>query len=53
MGERRDEYDVSLGKPEEKQLLGRHGRRREDNLKRIFKSGRAWTRLIWAQHRDM
>jgi len=35
--ERRNEYCVSLGKPEEKKLLGIPGRRREDNLKRILK----------------
>jgi len=37
MWERRNEYCVSLGKPEEKKLLGRPGRRQEDNLKRFFK----------------
>jgi hypothetical protein len=38
MGERRDEYCISLGKPEEKKMLGRPRRRRENNLKITFKT---------------
>jgi hypothetical protein len=32
-GERRDVYNILVGKPEGKRPLGRHGRRWEDNMK--------------------
>jgi hypothetical protein len=33
MGDRRIAFSILVGKPEEKKLLGRYRRRREDNIK--------------------
>ena len=42
-------YRVLVGRPEGKEPLGRLGRRRKDNIKRIFKKwdGEARTLLTW------
>jgi len=54
MGERRGIYSAFVGKPEGKRLLGRSGRRWEDNIKMDLQEvgcrGVEWIEL--AQNRD-
>jgi hypothetical protein len=49
MGENRNEFGVLVGKPEGKGILGRHGRRWEDNIE-INLRGTGWvlrSGFIW------
>ena len=49
IGEKRGVYRVLVGNPEGKKQLGRHRRRREDNIKMDLQGCGlgAWTGLIW------
>jgi hypothetical protein len=50
MGERRNVYKISVGKPEGKRPLGKPRRRWEDSIKMDFRErsdGEVWTGLIW------
>jgi TPP-dependent pyruvate/acetoin dehydrogenase alpha subunit len=44
MGEGRAVYRILVGKPAEKRPMGRHRRRWEDNLRKIF---RKWDVCVW------
>ena len=50
-GARRGVYRLLVGKPEGKRPLGKHRRKWEDNIRRIFrkKNVRAWTGLSWLE----
>jgi hypothetical protein len=53
-GEKRNSYRISVGKPEGKRTLGRHRRRRENNIK-IDLNNIGWGGMDWidlAQDRD-
>jgi hypothetical protein len=52
MGDRKGAYRILVGRPEGKRPLGRHGCRREDNIKMDFEVGWGMDWIDLAQDRD-